>query len=195
MKIRINAASVSAVFLAIFLSAQVLLAGSYNVMTHVVVGSNDRATGNPLGKVAERAMREIRSDFDFRTFSTTSRHFQSMGMGGNVSFQSMLRDFGSLETQKNPIFAEWNYGGLFADKESPGLLGFKAFRFEARVPVSFSGLQSKGNQSTFVKYENVRLSMNNVLLKEDTPKVIATLPLPRNDEMLFFILHVKKSSD
>ena len=166
-------------------------ANSYDVLTHIIVGSNEPASGKMIDKRIDQAMNTVKNDFDFANYSVEASHFQSLGNGGNISFQSMLRRLGSLAATDNPIFSEWHYGGFYTDKASADSVGFKSFRFQARVPVKYRGIENQSNSTTFVKYEFLKLALNNVELEVGKPRAIASLPMPENGESLFFVLEVR----
>ncbi|MDH3493766.1 MAG: hypothetical protein OEM82_09470 [Acidobacteriota bacterium] len=168
-------------------------AGGYTIMTDIVVGSPHADTGTrPVRKISP-AIEAVRKDFEFASYSGGIRHFQSIGDGGSISFENMLQNLGSFAATDNPIFTEWSYGGFYVDKETPASVGFKSFRFHARIPVKYRGIQNEANSTTFVKYENIRLSLNNIVLNLGAPKVIASLPMPENGESLFFVIEVRKA--
>lgn len=165
---------------------------SYTVMTDIIVGSPE-ADSSKKDKKISPAIEAVREEFDFASYSHSVRHFQSIGNGGSISFENMLQNLGSLSAADNPIFTEWGYGGFFVDKDTPNSVIFKSFRFRARIPVRYKGVQNEANSTAFVKYENMRLSLSNVELDLGIPRVIASLPMPGNGESLFFVIEVKQA--
>lgn len=168
-------------------------AGGFMVITDIIVGSPKTSADRQTGSKISPAIEAVRRDFEFASYANGIRHIQMIGNGGSISFENMLRNLGSISANDNPIFTEWGYGGFFVDKESPNSVGFKSFRFQARVPVKYRGVQNEANSTTFVKYENLRLSLGNVELDLGTPSVIASMPMPENGESLFFVIEVRKA--
>ena len=165
----------------------------YKVITHVVVGSNDpAAAGKPvIGKTA-KAIDQVRPDFEYSDYRLVTNHFQTFGNGGSVTFESILSSIGSLKGDENPIFTDWIYGGFRINENPAGTLSLKNFRFQARVPVVFRGLELESGRPSVVKYEVLKLSLNNLEMEFNKPVAIASLLMPLNGESLFFILEVRK---
>lgn len=166
--------------------------GGYNVLTHVVVGTNSAAGQRALTKRISTALRTVGADFNYRYYLRELTHFQSVGNGGSIGFHSISRRLGSIDAIENPIFTDLGLDGFRVDKEDDDAVSFKAFRFQARLPVRFSQAVRKSNEAERARYEAIKISLNNVRLGIGKPKLIASLPLPEHGETLFFVLEVRK---
>ncbi len=164
----------------------------YNVLTHVVVGTNSQDKRKKLSKSVSAALESVRRDFNYEFYSRELTHFQSVGNGGNIGFNSISRGLGSLKAMENPIFSQLNLDGFSVEQNATDSVAFKAFRFQARLPVRFRRVEEEPGDTSRVRYEAIKISLNHIRLNTGKPRLIASLPLPDHDETLFFILEVRK---
>lgn len=203
MKISIKSAAafVSVFFiLAAFLVYEAPAANSpakavtFEIVTHLIVGTNSEGPRIMPSKGPASSLARAKGDFDYKSYIPVTRYYQLVGDGGNMSTQTMTRRLGSIEEPDNPIFTELSYGGFKIDESDPGWIEFRSFNFQARLPLRFKGIDKNPQNVSLVNYETIKISLVNVRLEIPAgPKLIATLPLPDNDETLFFVLEVRKS--
>lgn len=165
---------------------------SYEIVTHIVVGSNETGPKRVLSRSVAAALTGVKSDFDYQSFVTETSYFQSVGEGGSINFQGMTQSLGSMDAAENPIFLELSYGNFRIDEAVPGSVGFKSFNFQARLPIRYKGVEKNPENVSLVKYETIKIALVNIRLEVGTPKLIATMPLPHNGETIFFVVEVRK---
>lgn len=164
--------------------------GSYSLVSHVFIGTSESARAE-IRPSLEKALLVANTDFNYKGFRHQQSFLQAIGNGGNIGFQGLMKGIGSLETSGNPVFTEWSMGGFRVAEDDPNAASLQSFRFNARVPVKYAGIENEQNRSTFVKYEALKIGLSRVSLTAGKPIVVGTLPVPNTDETIFIVLELK----
>lgn len=169
---------------------------SYDIVLHLVVGSNDGAASarDELPAALANVAKQLKTNFTLSNYRLGNTFLARVSNGGSFEYKSVGDVFGKDAGDAQQSFVEWAIGRLEAMPTGKGQPGFQAqsFRFGVRVPVrttSFQGESGKG--SAVYNYEGIGLSIREVGFAENKPTLIGTLNLPGANGTIFLIMTVR----
>lgn len=165
---------------------------SYDVVLQLVIGTDDRASGQPLPQNLSGVTRQLRGNYPFAEYRLANTYLGRIANGGNFEFKSVSTIFGRGVESETPSFLEWSLNGLRSGPNAAGKNDLSVgFRFGARVPIRVSTRDEGGKQFPVFNYEPIGLNSARVTMPENTPTVLGTLSLPGTNATMFVVLTFK----
>lgn len=167
----------------------------YLIYTYTVVGSDQSGNATKIPAEISNTVNELKGSYAYSNYRMLSTHFQWIGIGGNVNYQSILKNLSSFQNNENPIYANWNYNSFREDTNSTGssFIGFRNFNFRLNFPMkNITVTDKEGNKTPSVKYSDVSVSLSNVRVPAEKPAVFASMPVELTNETVFFVIRVKR---
>lgn len=159
----------------------------FEVVLHVLVGSNDNSSGQTLPSSLTTVSRQLRSNFTFTGLRVANTFVGRISSNGNFEYKSVTNELG-FDAEGYQSFLEWSIGNLHA--ASTGLQA-NSFRFGARIPVKASSLRDEsGHAAPLFSYESIGLSLTRIGIPENTPTLLGSLSLPKANGTLFLVMTV-----
>ena len=169
---------------------------SYDIVLHLVVGSNDGGASarDELPAVLANISKQLKANFAFSNYRMANTFLARVSNNGSFEYKSVGDVFGKDAGGAQPSFLEWAIGRLEVMPTGKGQSGFQAqsFRFGVRVPVQTTSIQSEsGKGSSVYNYEGIGLNIREVGFAENRPTLIGTLNLPGANGTIFLIMTVR----
>ena len=159
----------------------------FEVVLHVLVGSNDGSSGQNLPANLTAVSRQLRSNFAFTGLRVANTFVGRISSNGNFEYKSVTNELG-FDAEGAQSFLEWSIGNLHA--ASTGLQA-NSFRFGARIPVKTSSLRDdSGKAAPVFSYESIGLSLTRIGIPENAPTLLGSLSLPKANGTLFLVMTV-----
>jgi hypothetical protein len=158
---------------------------AYMIYTYTLVGSNQNGTNAKLPSEISSAVNELKGSYSYSNYRMLATHFQWIGVGGDVHYNALLKNFSTFQNNQNLIRANWIYNDFREDSDSSGkgFVGFRNFTFKLDFPISVPPT---------VQYSGVSIILSNIRVPADKPTVFASLPVDLTNETIFFVIKVKE---
>ncbi len=159
------------------------VAPNYKIYLDTIVATNNAGGNKKLSASLMNAIKDVKTDA-FSNYYIFANSYERVGLGSLVSQNSFHDSLGQIKQDKYPIYLNWSLGKInkSSDEKGRDTIQFDNFTFEANVPLP---------TTTVVSYQKIRLYNSGFDVPQNVPTVIGTLPVPRTDEMLYFVLMVK----
>jgi hypothetical protein len=168
---------------------------SYDIVLHLVVGSNDSASArDELPAALANVAKQLKTNFTLSNYRLGNTFLARVSNGGSFEYKSVGDVFGKDAGGAQQSFVEWAIGRLEAMPTGKGHPGFQtqSFRFGVRIPVQTTIFQSEsGKGSAVYNYEGIGLSIREVGFEENKPTLVGTLNLPGANGTIFLIMTVR----
>lgn len=167
---------------------------SYEVLLHLVLGSNDSTARTEMPANLSGISKQIRSNFAFTNYRLAGTYHGRIGNTGSFESKSMTVPIGSGASMTRPMFLDWTLADIQSGPISGGRDGFqaRAFRFGARVPVVAMSGEGPG-ASTVVNYESIGLTVSKIGIVENSPTLMGTVNLPGMEGTVFLVMTVRST--
>jgi hypothetical protein len=164
---------------------------SYDVMVHIVIGSNDTA-GAALPSDLAGISRELKSNFSFSNYRLADTFLGRLANRGDLEYKSVFNLQTGIETESQS-FMDWSLHGFKSGKDANDRAMFQAdlFRFGGRVPVRLMGDAKTGPA---VVYESIGLNLQRLTLPPNTPTLIGTITMTKALGTMFVVITVKSAT-
>lgn len=167
---------------------------SYEVLLHVIVGSNQTGAKSSLPPALSNVAKKLKGEYTFADYKLAATFLERIAVNGSVEHKAILNQLNQSQ-EKESYFTDWVLGGLKTATGTGGekLVQFQSFRFGARVPIVVQTVRDeKGDASrNIVNYEPIGVSVNRFNVPENEPTIIGSLATPKTDEFIFLVLTVK----
>jgi hypothetical protein len=168
---------------------------SYDVVLHVLVGSNEATPGAALPQNLSAISKQLRGEFSFSNYSLANTYLGRVSNSGALNYRSVSNILRPAAENEPPSFIEWNFGNL---KTMPGdkgrmMLEAQQLRFGAKIPLRIGSTRADetGKSSPNIVYESIGLDLNRITLPESVPTLVGTLTLPNTSGTLFLVMTAK----
>jgi hypothetical protein len=165
---------------------------SYDVMLHVLAGSNDTSQKGELPQGFAQITRQLKGTFGYTNFRVVNTYIGRLGNNGTIQYQSIANNFGA-DPLERPVFLDWQLQGLRSIAATGGPNGFQiqGFHFGAKIPIrTSSGLDANGKAVSVFNYESIGLNVNRMSINQGQPVLIGTMELPQTTGTMFLVLSV-----
>jgi hypothetical protein len=171
---------------------QPMIEPSFDVVLQLVIGTDDRAAGQPLPQNLGNVVKQLRGNYSFAEYRLSNTYLGRLANGGNFEFKSLSTIFGRGAESETPSFLDWSLHGLRAAPNASGRSDIAVgFRFGARIPIKVSTREEGGKQFPVFNYESIGLNAGRVSLPENTPTLLGTLSLPNTNNTMFVVVTFK----
>jgi len=173
--------------------ARQVIEPSYDVMLQIVIGGDDKASGQPMPQNLANVAKQLRATYPFADYRLVNTYVGRIAVGGNFEYKSISNVFGQSQQSDTPSFWEWTLSGLRAAQSGTSReLSLNGFRFGARIPVRTGNFKDEtGKPQPVFNYESIGLNSMRVTLAESTPTLIGSLALPNTTGTVFLVLTLR----
>mgnify|MGYP001472183143 CR=1 FL=1 len=167
---------------------------NYEAILQVILGSSEAGQGGGLPKNLAGITNQLKDNFTFSNYKLVNTYLGRIANSGNLEYKSMANIYGQEQEGDSPSFLDWKLGNFRRVSEAPGrgIFQVQSFRFGARVPLRVGGFKDEsGKAQPVINYESLGLSLDKLILTENSPALIGTLSLPKTTGTVFLVLTVK----